>query len=155
MGLKVVFKLLSLGRENLFALSSLHRDLWVEVHCFTGTAHLFIQLDAGHAFLDHEGIHVNIGLETSSISGIGKTVVSEALLRFKVLLLLDKHIMEGLSIGSFQIELLLDGFDTRLILLQKDVELVDVHLTNGTVVVGDGRVDRSLGAHLLLHAGRL
>ena len=43
--------------------------------------------------------------------------------------------MEAFNILPFQIKLLLDVLDTRLIFLKQDVELVHVHLPNRTVVI--------------------
>ena len=101
----------------------------------TRLAHLFL-LDASHALLDHEGVHIDIRLESAAVGRVGKTVINESLLAFKDLLLLSQHLMEALNILPFQIELLLDVFDTRLILLKKDVELVHVHLADCAIVVG-------------------
>ena len=52
--------------------------------------------------------------------------------------------MEALDILPFQIKLLLDAFDTRLILLKEDVELVHVHLAYRTIVVGLIGVDAAM-----------
>ena len=102
---------------------------------FTRFAHPFL-LDASHALLDHEGVHIDIRLKSAAVGRVGKTVINESLLAFKDLFLLSQHLMEALNILPFQIELLLDVFDTRLILLKQDVELVHVHLSDRAIVVG-------------------
>ena len=44
---------------------------------------------AGHTFLNHESVHVNVGLKTATICWIGETVVFEVLLDLKCLFLFD------------------------------------------------------------------
>ena len=101
---------------------------------------------AGHALLDHESVHVNVGLEAATISWIGKTVILEVFLELEGLLLLDEHLVVALDAASFQIEFLLDGIDSRIVLLQQHVQLVHVHLTHSTIIVRDVGVNGALGA---------
>ena len=84
---------------------------------FTRLAHLF-SLDASHTLLDHKSVHIDIRLESAAVGWIRKTVIYESLFNLKGLLLLSKYFMEAFNILPFQIKLLLDAFDTRLILLE-------------------------------------
>ena len=83
-------------------------------------------------------------MESAAVGWISKTVINESLFTLKDLLLLSKHFMEALDILPFQIKLLLYVFNTRLILLEKDVELVHVHLAYRTIVVGLIGVDAAM-----------
>ena len=96
---------------------------------------------AAHALLDHKRIHVDVWLQTSTVSRISKTVIFEVLLGLKLFLRLGQHLVVALNFAPFQIEFLLDGVDARLIVLKQLIKLVHVHLTDGTIVVGNIRVD--------------
>ena len=96
---------------------------------------LFLLL-ATHGLLNHKCVHVDVWLETSTVSRISETVVLEMLPGLEFFLGLSENLMVAFDVAAFQIELLLDGVDASLIVLQQLVQLVHVHLTNGTVVVG-------------------
>ena len=78
---------------------------------FTITCHLPF-LIASHTLLNHESVHVNVWLKTTTVSRIGQTVIFEVLFDLEGFFLFNKHFMEALDGASFQIELLLDGIDT-------------------------------------------
>ena len=65
--LVVVFKLLALRRENLLALGSLDRDLWRQFKMLTATSLLS---GGAHTLLDHESVHVDVGLQAATIRGV-------------------------------------------------------------------------------------
>ena len=109
------------------------------------TRHLSLDF-AGHTFLNHESVHVDVRLKAATICWIGKTVVFEVLLDLKCFFLLDEHLVVALDGASFQIELLLDRIDPRLVLVEQHIQLIHIHLAHGTVIVGHSRVDGALGA---------
>ena len=83
-------------------------------------------------------------MESTAVSRIGKTVINESLFSLEDLLLLSEHLVETFNVLPFQIKLLLDALDTRLILVEQDVELVHVHLAHCTIVVGLISVDAAM-----------
>lgn len=115
--LKVVFELLPLGRENFLALSRRNRHLWRQLKVIPHPGHLLLR-DTRHALLDHESVHLHVWLETASVGRIRQRVILVVHPDFKVLLLLSEHLVETLYITPFQIKLLLDCINARLILLQ-------------------------------------
>ena len=120
---EIVFKLLPLGREDLFALHRLDRDLWRELESITTTRHLPLN-HTSHALLDHKGIHLDVGLQSSTVGGIGQAVVLVTLLSFKSLVLFNKDLLECFNGCLFNIKLLLDGINARLIFLQEFIKLI-------------------------------
>lgn len=77
----------------------------------TIASHLSLDV-AGHALLDHESVHVDVGLESATVCWISQTVILEVLLDLEGLLLLDEHLVVTLNGASFQIELLLNRVDS-------------------------------------------
>lgn len=134
--LKVVFKLLSLGGEDFLALGRSDGHLRGKLKIVSHASHLLLG-DTSHAFLDHEGVHLHVGLKTATIGRVGQRVVFEMFPDFEVLLLLSEYFVETLNLAPFQIKLFLDFVNARLVFLQEHVKLSHVHLADGTVVVGD------------------
>ena len=140
---KIVLELLALRREDLLALGGLHGDLGGQLE----SVRLLFDLTT-HVLLDHKGVHVDVGLESATVGRVRQAVVFEGLPDLESLLLLSQDFVETLYLTSLQLELLLDGVDARLVLLQEHVKLGHVHFADSAVVVGHVRVDGALGARL-------
>lgn len=63
----IVFKLLALRRKDLLALGSLDRDLWRQFEMLSTTSLL---CGGAHTLLDHESVHVDVGLQAATIRGV-------------------------------------------------------------------------------------
>ena len=99
-----------------------------------------------HTLLDHESVHVDVGLQAATIRGVCQTVVLERLFNLERLLLLSQHFMKALYFAALQLELLFNGFNPALVLSKQGVKLVRVHLSHSTVVVRHVRVDATVSA---------
>ncbi len=96
--LKVIFKLLALRRKDFLTLSCLNRDLGAKFT--TITCHGFSLDVTAHVFLDHECVHVDVGLKTATITWICKTVIFKVLSCLETLFLFSEHLTVSLDFTS-------------------------------------------------------
>lgn len=95
---------------------------------------------AGHALLDHKGVHINVGLESSTVRGVAQTVVLEPLFGLPVFFLFDHDLLVALN-RFFGCEVaLLNLLDPVLVQEFELLKLGPLHLSYGTLVVGHSRL---------------